>query len=125
MVDTHTGVPLFVGPTRTEDEEVERELDELIRRFDDALPNNGTQETIDNPPLQWLTQNGTPVNEFTREGYIAMAFPTLFPKGHADLNDNVGRNESISIAEYFDALLKYKDGRFGSHPRYHFHRILV
>jgi len=45
-----------------------------------------------------------------------MAFPMLFPCGKADLQDLSGREVEIGIADYFDALLQYKDGRFGSHP---------
>ena len=34
--------------------------------------------------LAWPTIGGTPINEFTTEGYFSMAFPTLFPTGAAD-----------------------------------------
>jgi hypothetical protein len=46
-----------------------------------------------------------------------MAFLTLFPYGKADLRDQSHREEEVGTAEYFDALLRYKDGRFGSHSR--------
>jgi hypothetical protein len=35
-----------------------------------------------------------------------------------DLRDQSQREVELGTAEYFDALLQYKDGRFGSHPRY-------
>ena len=31
--------------------------------------------------LMWPSIGGTPINEFTTEGYFSMAFPTLFPTG--------------------------------------------
>src|SRR5947207_9958803 len=49
---------------------------------------------------------------------MAMAFPTLFPTGRADFRDLSRRADDLGIAEYFEALIRYKDGRFGSHPRY-------
>jgi hypothetical protein len=58
-----------------------------------------------------------PMNEYRTEGYITMAFPTLFPYAKADLRDQSIREQEVETAEYFDALLRYKDGRFGSHPR--------
>jgi hypothetical protein len=51
------------------------------------------------------------------EGHIAMAFPALFPHGHTDLRDNSRRNTFLKVAGYFEALLRYKNGRFGTHPR--------
>ena len=55
------------------------------------------------------------------EGYVAMAFLTLFPFGKVDLWDLSQREVEIGIADYFNALIRYKDGRFGSHPRYLLH----
>src|SRR6184192_595270 len=51
-------------------------------------------------------------------GYIACAFPTLYPTGAADLRS--GRSREIKPAEYFSHLLKYKDGRFACHPRWRY-----
>ena len=40
------------------------------------------QQTSSNAPVVlWPQQSVIPVNEFTMEGYIAMAFPTLLPTG--------------------------------------------
>ena len=36
-------------------------------------------------PVLWPTIDVTPVNEFQTPGYIACAFPTLYPTGAADL----------------------------------------
>jgi len=120
MIETHTGVPFAIQPDRTENEEIQHRLEEMIRSSVNApLGNDMTPEVRNNPsPVLWPTVGEKPVNEFTTEGYIAMAFPTLFPNGSADLRDAIGRLEDVKIAEYFKSLLTYKDGRFGSHPRY-------
>ena len=34
--------------------------------------------------LMWPSIGGTPINEFTTEGYFSCAFPTLFPTGDAE-----------------------------------------
>ena len=55
--------------------------------------------------LMWPTIGGTPINEFTTEGYFSCAFPALFPTGAAD---------------YFKHLMMYDDSRFARHPRFRF-----
>ena len=95
-----------------EDEHLERILREYIENEaqvdDEVLPE----------PVRWPTQDPEPINEYTTEGYMAMAFPALFPTGGADFRDRSQRTDDLGIAEYFEALIRYKDGRFGSHPRY-------
>ena len=34
-------------------------------------------------PVNWPSTSGNPINEFTTEGYMSCAFPTLFPTGAA------------------------------------------
>ena len=34
--------------------------------------------------VNWPSTTGSPINNFTTEGYISCAFPTLFPTGTAD-----------------------------------------
>ena len=68
--------------------------------------------------LMWLTIGGTPINEFTTEGYFSMAFPTLFPTGAADFLGQ--RCNQVTIGYYFKHLLMYEDGRFATHPRFSF-----
>jgi hypothetical protein len=65
-------------------------------------------------PVMWLNIGGTAINEFNTSGYIARAFPTLYPTGSADLRAEHIRD--VNPAEYFQHLLKYKDGRFAWHP---------
>ncbi|CAG8503777.1 4193_t:CDS:2 [Paraglomus occultum] len=68
---------------------------------------------FENPPMTWPQIDNSPINEFQTPGYIAMAFPTLYPTGKADLHAEHIRD--IKPAEYFKHLLRYKDGRFGQH----------
>ena len=58
----------------------------------------------------WPEIEGSPINEFQTPGYIARAFPTLYPYGKADLRSE--RIRDIKPAKYFKHLLWYKDGRF-------------
>ena len=68
--------------------------------------------------LMWPTIGGTPINEFNTEGYMSLAFPTLFPTGAADY---LGRRcTQVTLGNYFKHLLMYEDGRFASHPRFRF-----
>lgn len=34
--------------------------------------------------VHWPTRGDTPINEFSTEGYVSGAFPTLFPTGAGD-----------------------------------------
>ena|SRR5579859_2771246 len=75
MTDTHTGVPFAIRPETTENEEIERRLEEMIRS-PDTPPNNANTPS----PVLWPTVGERPVNEFTTEGYITMALPISFQK---------------------------------------------
>ncbi|KAK3907787.1 ATP-dependent DNA helicase [Frankliniella fusca] len=68
--------------------------------------------------LEWPIIDDKPINEFSTEGYICRAFPTLFCYGTADLRS--GRLHSVSAGEYFKHLLNYKDGRFARHLTFRF-----
>ena len=61
----------------------------------------------------------TPIDEIAgTERLFTMAFPTLYPTGHADLN--TPRCRSVTLLEYAAHFMRYKDGRFGRHPRWRF-----
>ena len=47
-----------------------------------------------------------------------MAFPTLYPTGKADYN--TPRIRKVALNDYAQHLMRYKDGRFGQHPRWRF-----
>ena len=68
--------------------------------------------------LTWPTIGGMPVNEFTTEGYISCAFPTLFPTGAADFSGQ--RQIPVTIGNYFKHLMMYEDSCFAIHPRFRF-----
>lgn len=57
-----------------------------------------------------------PVDEFTTEGYIAKAFPCLFPDGKGDFL--FPRAKKLTRKEYILYLLMYKDRRFIKDQRF-------
>ena len=62
----------------------------------------------DAAPIMWPNIDAIPVNEFQTPGYIACAFPTLYPTGAVDFCSE--RIRDVKPAEYFSHLLRYKDG---------------
>ena len=70
------------------------------------------------PSLIWPTIGGTPINEFTTEGYFSCAFSTLFLTGAADFSGQ--RQNQVTIGSYFKHLMMFEDGRFAKHPRFRF-----
>ena len=68
--------------------------------------------------VNWPSTSGNPINEFTTEGYISCAFPTLFPTGAADFV--APRQRSVTIGNYFKHLMLYHDQRFSKHPRFRY-----
>jgi hypothetical protein len=88
------------------------------RREEDAINDTLDRIQSNDPPLLWPKIDGTPINEFQTPGYIARAFPTLYPHGKGDLRSE--RAWDINPAEYFKHLMWYKDGRFARHPRWRY-----
>jgi len=77
------------------------------------------EESILNPQhVNWPSTTGNPVNEFTTEGYMSCAFPTLFPTGAADFL--APRQRIVTIGSYFKHLMLYHDQRFAKHPRFRY-----
>lgn len=70
------------------------------------------KKTVEWPEL------GTKLDEFNTPGYIVCAFPTLFPYGVADLNDD--RLKKVQKAAYFKHLLRYHDKRFATDATFRF-----
>lgn len=68
--------------------------------------------------INWPLIESEPISEFVTEGYIAMAFPTLFPTGDADYR--APRLKTVTAVEYFQHLMQYKDQRFARDPRFRF-----
>src|SRR6266498_97647 len=75
----------------------------LARSENVAIKNtlNHVQNEID--PIIWSQIDSHPVNEFQTPGYIACAFPALYPTGSADLRAE--RIKEVKLAEYFKHLL--------------------
>ena len=93
------------------------DMRELMRGLTD-LPRGTFQ--LSEPPGLVLTQpayGATPINEHdTGLQYLIQAFPFLFPQGLADLH--APRTWLIKEDEYFRHLIRYKDARFATHPRF-------
>ena len=76
---------------------------------------SGKQQT---PVVPWPPHGDTPLNEFHSEGYVTLAFPTLFPTGAADFTAPCV--QPVTIGYYFIHLMLYNDGRFARHHRFRF-----
>ena len=68
--------------------------------------------------ISWPSTGANPVYEFTTEGYISTAFPTLFPAGAADFL--APWQHSVTNGNYFKHLMLYCDQRFAKHPRFRY-----
>ena len=68
--------------------------------------------------INWPSTAGNPINEFTTEGYIICAFPTLFAEGKADFLGP--RQRVVTIASHFKHLILYHDKRYANHPRFRY-----
>ncbi|GBC10956.2 uncharacterized protein LOC114518658 [Rhizophagus irregularis DAOM 181602=DAOM 197198] len=74
------------------------ESDAITHSFVPALPSTQRENAIINDtldriqsneqPVLWPEIDGSPINEFQTLGYIARAFPTLYPYGKGDLRSN-------------------------------------
>ena len=83
-----------------------------------AIQESMVQSAHSSTPVNWPSTSDNPINEFTTEGYISCAFPTLFPTGAADFV--AGRQRSVTMGNYFKHLMLYHDQRFGKHPRFRY-----
>ncbi|KAE8752107.1 hypothetical protein FOCC_FOCC001269 [Frankliniella occidentalis] len=90
----------------------------LLPEDGDAFSEHHHQEEQVSAVLDWPSGGSAPVDEFNTPGYVAMAFPTLFPTGAADLS--IDRQYRVTPRQYFKHLLEYKDGRFANDPRFRF-----
>ncbi|KAK3923264.1 ATP-dependent DNA helicase [Frankliniella fusca] len=68
--------------------------------------------------LNWPKLGDEPIDEFNTPGYIACAFPTLFPYGNADLRQE--RKHEVKTSNYFKHLMHYYDERFAKHTTFRF-----
>ena len=68
-------------------------------------------------PVPWPAA-GPPLSEYSTEGLFSMAFPTLFPTGDGDFTNP--RHKKLDLYEWVKHLIRYRDGRFVTHPRFWF-----
>jgi hypothetical protein len=108
------------------------EGDPQLPNTQSMVPNSSADDTEINQILQELTGRSlrsmdvpapsirtTPIDEAAgTQRIFAMAFPTLYPFGRADFN--APRQRAVTLKEYVYYLMRYKDGRFGRHPRWRF-----
>ena len=73
------------------------------------------QSTIPEDAIPWPRRGEQPINEFTTEGYMSCAFPTLFPTGAGDFV--APRLNAVTVGNFFKHLMMYGDGQFAKHPR--------
>lgn len=115
-----------------EQDETQEEADELEETEDELKPKESKTITETNMPMfaqptekdqietviDWPKISSNAIDEFHTEGYIAKAFPCLFPWGKADIY--VARLGKISETTYFQHLMRYYDDRFARHSRFRF-----
>ncbi|KAK3925970.1 LOW QUALITY PROTEIN: ATP-dependent DNA helicase pfh1 [Frankliniella fusca] len=97
---------------------VQENEDQITESVVPMLGDTSEQDYFNNI-MGWPSLGEQPVNEFSHVGFIAKAFPTLFPYGHADLR--APRNRQITATNYFRHLMRYKDKRFAQHPRFRYY----
>ena len=103
-------------------EQSEDGSEQLSSSFVPAAPRQATErETVEQvvtgeQPVAWPPRGDTPLNEFHSEGYITLAFPTLFPTGAVDFT--APRMQPVTLGYYLKHLMMYSDGRFARHPRF-------
>ena len=68
--------------------------------------------------VPWPKSGDALINEFSTEGYISCAFPTLFPTGAGDYV--APRHHTVTAGNYFKHLMMYGDGQFAKHPRFRY-----
>lgn len=89
-------------------------------KFSSFLPSDSTIDQssyiAEKLHLQYPEIGTRPINEFSEVGYLSRSFPTLFPYGTADINDC--REIDVDITDYFQYLMRYKDGRFANNERF-------
>ena len=102
----------------------EHDSEQLSSSFVPAAPRQATeQEAVEQvvsgeQPVGWPPRGDTPLDEFHSEGYITLAFPTLFPTGAADFT--APRMHPVTLGFYLKHPMMYSDGRFARHPRFRY-----
>jgi hypothetical protein len=79
----------------------------------EAISGRGTRADPFNVP-----RGTVPLSEFKSAGYVAAAFPTLFPFGLGSFSDS--RPVTLSRSQWSQHLTHYFDGRFACHDRFRY-----
>jgi ATP-dependent DNA helicase PIF1 len=71
------------------------------------------------PSMSMPTARLTPISEFNKaHPLLSWAFPSLFPRGHAEYVTS--RLRDVDYKTYVKHLLLHKSGRFAQHPRFRY-----
>ena len=108
LEDAGSFIPVMANKL-TEEETVRK----TVQERQDPSSRHEQQQT-----LMWPKSGDEPINEFSTEGYISCAFPTLFPTGAGDFV--APRHHTVTAGQYFKHLLMYGDGQFAKHPRFRY-----
>ncbi len=107
------------GPPSAAESLGEHEAEDIIR--DETfvpllLPVDQQEKIHEQLTMPYPEMSRKPVDEFATEGYIAKAFPCLFPSGKGDFL--FPRTTRITQKEYIEYLLQYEDRRFIKDKRF-------
>lgn len=97
--------------------DVDRNMDDLRRQVG-ARP-LGRQQPQQRPALTWPDVEERPLSEWIEsQAILLLAFLSLYLRGLAEINQP--RDRYVTYRDHVLHLLKYKDGRFASHPRWRY-----
>lgn len=120
---------IFVGPLM---ETNERNIIEHTTSMASKPPNTQREMElirawVNNPNvdpttmMDWPMIDASPINEYTTPRLLNMTFPSLFPNGKCDWLEP--RLRKLHLHKFAKHLLRYRDNRFGKHPRFHYYMM--
>lgn len=99
--------------------DVDRDIEDLRRQVGARGRTLGSRQPEQRPALTWPNVEERPLSEWVEsQAILSLAFLSLYLRGLAEVNQPRDRN--VSYRQYVLHLLKYKDGRFASHPRWRY-----
>lgn len=103
--------------------DADEELPPVTSAVPDVTPSDSEMEQLRQQVqgnrfhLSMPSLQSTPIPELDAlQPVLSWAFPTLYPRGHADFVHP--RLRSVSYQDYITHLMKFHDGRFARHPRW-------
>ncbi|EKD12123.1 ATP-dependent DNA helicase PIF1 [Drepanopeziza brunnea f. sp. 'multigermtubi' MB_m1] len=115
----------------SEDEALVNDENALPDVKDHLDPDDDLPDDQERPPLETtvpdLNPNTTESNQLfaqvnklaSKQHLFSLAFPTLFLTGASDFHTQ--RFRKVSIKDYAEHLMRYRDGRFATHSRFRFY----